>query len=206
MKVLRTLCTAIALAACAASPSLAVADEAPVQSEISLQDRVDMIRADVAEGELSCVELMGRINDLLAQIDSMLDRGVGDKFELLKFRNVILRTRSLVTCTAHNNHSDTSEDVANADSAEKCELVLASTAPSNRCLAPATDSHQVLARSAMVESSVVAAAVESSVVAPVLPAADLAWVPWVPSEQPSLFQLLPHRTAIRLDRRLRLRR
>ena len=105
MKLIRNLCTAIALAACAAAPTLATADEAPVRAEITLQDQVDMVRADVAEGVLSCTDLMTRINNLLARIDTQLDDGTGNKLELLKLRNVVLSTRSLVKCTAHAEHT-----------------------------------------------------------------------------------------------------
>ena len=99
MKLIRNLCTAIALTACAVAPTLATAEEAPVRAEITLQDQVDMVRADVAEGVLSCTDLMTRINDLLAQIDTNLDNGTGSKLELLKLRNVVLNTRSLVKWT-----------------------------------------------------------------------------------------------------------
>lgn len=108
MKLIRNLCTGLALTACAVAPTLATAEEAPVQVEqvqITLHDQVDMIRADVAEGVLSCSDLMTRINNMLAQIDTNLDNGTGDKLELLKLRNVVLSTRSLVKCTAHAEHS-----------------------------------------------------------------------------------------------------
>ena len=99
MRVLRTLCTAIALAACVAAPSHAVADEAPIPAPLTMQGRVDLLRADVAEAELSCGDLIGRINRLMTEIDTMLDAGIGNKAELLKLRRALVNTRPLVRCT-----------------------------------------------------------------------------------------------------------
>ena len=108
---LRTVCTtfAMALAACAVSPSLTSADEAvqAQQQNLSINDQVAQLQADVAEGEFSCVELSARIDNVVEQIDDLLDAGAENGIELLKLRKLALNLRLQAKCDHSGDENGT---------------------------------------------------------------------------------------------------
>jgi TolA-binding protein len=99
---LRTVCTtfAIALAACAASPSFANADEmVPVQQQqLSIHDQIVQLQGDVVEGTFSCVELSERIDNLVKRIDTLLDGEPNNQAELIQQRKLVLDLRLQIKC------------------------------------------------------------------------------------------------------------
>lgn len=98
---LRTVCTtfAIALAACAVSPSLVSADEAieaPQQKNVTINDQVAQLQADFAGGKEDLKKVAARIDMVVEQIDDLLDAGADNEVELLGLRKVALDLRSMI--------------------------------------------------------------------------------------------------------------
>ncbi len=108
---LKTVCTtlAIALAAFAVSPSLVSADEAveAPQQNLSISDQVAQLRADVAEGVFSCVELSARVDSIVEQIDDLLDAGAENQVDLLKLRKFALDLRLQIKCDHSGDENGT---------------------------------------------------------------------------------------------------
>lgn len=99
---LRTVCTtvAIALAACAVSPTSAFADAfVPTeQQSLSFSEQIANIKADIATDTYSCVELSERIDILVKRIDTLLDNGAENHLELIRDRKLALDLKSQIKC------------------------------------------------------------------------------------------------------------
>ena len=99
---LKTVCTtvAIALAACAVSPTSTFADDTvpTEQQSLSFGKQIDQIKADIAADIYSCVEISERIDFLIERIDTLLDSGAENQLELIRDRKLALDLKSQIKC------------------------------------------------------------------------------------------------------------
>ncbi len=102
---LQHLLSAIAgltLVAATATPSFAFMNEGQsVDSKSAgMSSMVESLREEVAAGNTACVDMLNKVNQAVAEIDSRLDAGVADEAGYLDARASLLKLRSDLPCLA----------------------------------------------------------------------------------------------------------